>query len=106
MLRTCQRLIVVVQEARHQYHRLKSRKGYKSASAVDALMMIQQDRNLTEGTTVTAAKKAAKREAKRIAIVTQGDKQQREQARTIWTKRIPRNPGQSFNPTGKQFANK
>lgn len=55
---------------------------------------------------MTAAKKAAKREAKRIAIVTKGDKQQKEQARTIWTKRTPRNAGQCYNPTGKQFANK
>lgn len=53
---------------------------------------------------MTAAKKAAKREAKRLAIMTQGDKKQKEQARTIWTKRVPRNPGQCFNPTGKQFA--
>lgn len=54
---------------------------------------------------MNAAKKAAKREAKRLAIMTQGDKQQKQATQTVWTKRVPRNPGQMFNKTGKQFAN-
>lgn len=54
---------------------------------------------------MTAAQKAAKREAKRLAIVRTGDKQQKAATMTVWTKRVKRNPGQAFNPNGKQFAN-
>lgn len=53
---------------------------------------------------MTAAKKAAKREAKRLAKVQSGDKIAVQQTRTIWTKRVKNNPGQAFNPNGKRFA--
>lgn len=50
--------------------------------------------------------KQAAKAAKLVTIANTGDKVAKEQSRTIWTKRINKDPKQFHNPNGKQFANK